>query len=321
MPSSSVNLNRLAAFAAVVESGSFTAAAEKLGLTKAMVSQHVSRLEKELAISLLTRTTRKVLPTETGAAFYADCARVLQDLEAAVARVGGGAEVPSGTLRLTAAEDYGAAVVVPAIAGFLDKYPAMKVELVATDQVIDLVAGRFDLAIRTGWLRESSLRATRLGDFDQIVAAAPSYLKKFGTPKQPDDLPKHRWIAITLLRSPLTWAFTHKTGRAQTVRVAAAVTTNSTASLRAFMREGVGVSVLPQYMLDADMREGRLVRLLPDFSLPRGGVHAVYPNARYTSAKVRAFLDFFRNYLTRGTDATARRLLKSRPAPGRRIDG
>lgn len=296
---SSVNLNRLAAFAAVVESGSFTAAAEKLGLTKAMVSQHVTRLEKELGVSLLTRTTRKVTPTEIGATFHAECAQVLQELEAAVARVGGRSEVPGGTLRLTVAEDYGSAVVVPAIVGFMNKYPGMKVELVATDQVVDLIAGRFDLAIRTGWLRDSSLRATRLGDFDQIVAAAPAYLKKFGTPRRPADLAKHRWIAITLLRSALTWTFTSKDGKTQTMRVTAAASTNSTASLRAFMREGAGISILPSYMLDADIRAGRLVRLLPNWSLPQGGVHAVYPNARYTSAKVRAFVDFLRAYLVK----------------------
>ncbi|MBI3527033.1 MAG: LysR family transcriptional regulator [Betaproteobacteria bacterium] len=296
---SSVNLNRLAAFAAVVESGSFTAAAEKLGLTKAMVSQHVSRLEKELGIGLLTRTTRKVTPTETGAVFYADCAQVLQELEAAIARVGGGSEVPSGTLRLTTAEDYGSAVVVPALAAFMHRFPEVKVEFVATDQVVDLVAGRFDLAIRTGWLRDSSLRAARLGGFDQVVAAAPAYLKKFGTPKRPEDLAKHLWIALTLLCGALTWTFSAKDGKTQTVRVSSTVSTNSTASLRAFMREGVGVSILPQYMLDADIRAGRLVRLLAGWSLPQGGVHAVYPNARYTSAKVRAFLDFFRAYLAR----------------------
>lgn len=294
---SSVNLNRLAAFVAVVESGSFTAAAEKLGLTKAMVSQHVSRLEKELGISLLTRTTRRVTPTEAGSAFHADCAQALNGLEAAIARVGGNAELPTGTLRLTAAEDYGAAVVVPAIAGFMNKYPAMKVELVTTDQVVDLVAGRFDLAIRTGWLRDSSLRATRLGDFDQIVAAAPAYLNKFGTPRRPADLANHRWIAITVLRNSLTWTFTSKDAKTQTVRVCAALGTNSTTSLRALMREGAGISTLPSYMLDADFRTGRLVRLLPNWTLPQGGVHAVYPNARYTSAKVRAFVDFLRNSL------------------------
>ena len=296
---SSVNLNRLAAFAAVVESGSFTSAAEKLGLTKAMVSQHVSRLEKELGIGLLARTTRKVTPTETGAAFYADCALVLQGLEAAIARVGGGSEVPGGTLRLTAPEDYGSAVVVPALAGFMHRFPEVKVEFVATDQVVDLVAGRFDLAIRTGWLRDSSLRAAKLGGFDQVVAAAPAYLKQFGTLRRPEDLAKHRWIALTLLRSALTWTFSAKDGRTQTVRVSSAVSTNSTASLRAFMREGVGISILPQYMLNTDIRAGRLVRLLAGWSLPQGGVHAVYPNARYTSAKVRAFVDFLRAYLVK----------------------
>lgn len=298
MPASSaVNLNRLAAFAAVVDAGSFTAAAEKLGLTKAMVSQHVSRLEKELGVTLLTRTTRMVAPTEAGAAFYADCAPVLQGVEAAIARVGGSAEVPSGTLRLTVPDDYGAAVVVPALAGFLHRYPQVRVELVATDQVVDLVAGRFDLAIRTGWLRDSSLRATQLGAFEQVVTASPGYLKGAGTPKRPQDLAKHRWIALTLLRSSLTWNFNGRDGKTQTVRMTQAISTNSGGSVRAFMREGLGVSVLPDYMVDADIAAGLLVRLLPGWTLPRGGVHAVYPNARYTSAKVRAFVDYLRDHV------------------------
>jgi DNA-binding transcriptional LysR family regulator len=299
MPASgAVNLNRLAAFAAVVEAGSFTAAADKLGLTKAMVSQHVSRLEKELGVALLSRTTRKVVPTEAGSAFYGDCAPVLQEMEAAIARVGGKSEVPSGTLRMTVPEDYGAAVVVPVIAGFLREHPGIRVELVATDQVVDLVAGRFDLAIRTGWLRDSSLRAARFGTFDQVVAASPAYLKAHGTPRRPEDLATHRWVALTLLRSPLTWAFAGRDGRSATVRVAPAASTNSTASLRAFMREGVGIAVLPDYMLAADIAAGRLVRVLPGWGLPQGGVHAVYPNARFTSAKVRAFVDFLRDALS-----------------------
>jgi DNA-binding transcriptional LysR family regulator len=294
--SSSVNLNRLAAFAAVVESGSFTAAAEKLGLTKAMVSQHVSRLERELGITLLTRTTRKVTPTEAGSAFYADCAPVLLEVEAAIARVGAGSDIPSGTLRLTVPDDYGPAVVVPALAGFLREFPHVKVDLVATDQVVDLVAGRFDLAIRTGWLRESSLRATQLGSFEQIVAASPAYLKNAGVPKRPQDLAQHRWIALTLLRTPLTWSFSGRAGKTQSVRVSPTISTNSIASLRAFMREGLGISVLPDYMLVADIAAGRLTRVLPGWTLPQGGVHAVYPKVRYTSAKVRAFVDFLRNH-------------------------
>lgn len=295
----SVNLNRLAAFAAVLEAGSFTAAAEKLGLTKTMVSQHVSRLEVELGISLLVRTTRRVTPTQAGAAFHADCAHILQQLEESLARVRGESEVPAGTLRLTAGEDYGAAVVVPAIATFMERYPSVKVDFVATDRVVDLVEGRFDLAIRAGWLRSSSLRAVRLGGFEQIVAAAPAYLARSGTPRRPEDLANHRWIAFTLLRSALTWTFEAKNKRTQTVRVAPAVSTNSSASLRAFMRAGVGISVLPDYMAEADIRAGGLIPLLKGWSLPQAGVHAVYPHTRHTPAKVRAFVDHFREHLAK----------------------
>jgi len=299
MPASSVNLNRLSAFAAVVESASFTAAAEKLGLTKAMVSQHVSRLELEVGVTLLVRTTRKVMPTEAGATFYADCAKVLQDMDAAIARAGGKSETPRGTLRITASEDYGAAVVVPALAAFMERYPAVRVDFFGADKVVDLVAGGFDLGIRGGWLREPNLRATQLGRFEQVVVAAPSYLKRYGTPLRPEDLAAHRWIALTILRTPYTWTFTTKRGRPRTVRMSAATTTNGTMSLRAFLREGAGVSVLPDYMIEADVKAGRLVPLLQGWALPVAGVHAVYPNMRFTSAKVRAFVDFFREYLAK----------------------
>ena len=294
-----VNLNRLAVFAAVVESGSFTAAADRLSLTKAMVSQHITRLEAELGAALLTRTTRKIMPTEAGEAFYADCVRLIREADDAVARVGAGKAAPAGTLKLTAASDYGADVVVPALAAFMERYPQVKVDFVATDQVVDLVGGGFDLAIRSGWLRDSSLRATQLATFGQVVVGSTAYLKKYGTPKRPEDLAEHRWIALSLLRSPLTWTFTGKGGKSKTVRVSAPVTVNSTAALSAFVRAGFGLSVLPTYVSDNDGRGGRLVRLLPDWSLPDGGVFAVYPNIRFPSAKMRAFVDFFRDYLAK----------------------
>jgi DNA-binding transcriptional LysR family regulator len=296
---SSVNLNRLSAFAAVAESGSFTAAAEKLGLTKARVSQQVSRLEAELGVTLLARTTRRVTPTEAGAAFYADCSQVLRDMDAALARVGGGAGIPGGLLRITSSEDFGAAVVVPALGAFMGKYPDVRVDFVGTDQVVDLVAGRFDLAIRTGWVREPNLRATGLGTFEQVVVASPAYLKKHGIPRRPQDLSAHRWIAFSILRTPYTWTFTPKRGVPRTVRVSAAVSTNGTASLRAFLLQGAGISVLPDYMIAADLKAGRLVPVIGQWKLPTAGVHAVYPNVRFTSANVRAFVDFFRDWLER----------------------
>jgi DNA-binding transcriptional LysR family regulator len=297
--SGSVNLNRLSAFVAVVETGSFTAAAEKLRLTKAMVSQHVQRLESELGVTLLVRTTRRVTPTESGALFHTECAQVLQHVEVAIARVGGKANAPAGTLRLTASGDYGAAVVVPAVCEFMKKWPDIKVDFVAADKVIDLVAGGFDLAIRTGWVREPNLRATLLGSFEQVRVASAAYLKKSGLPKQPADLESHDWIAFTVLRTPHTWTFTPNRGKPQTVRVSAPISTNSTDTLRAFLRQGAGISVLPDYMIDADVKAGRLIPILTQWRLPTAGVHAVYPNMRFTSAKVRAFVDSFRAYLSR----------------------
>jgi DNA-binding transcriptional LysR family regulator len=174
------------------------------------------------------------------------------------------------------------------------QHPGIGIELLNSGEMVDLVAGRFDLAIRLGWLRESSLRATRLGGFEQVVAASPAYLTAHGLPRRPQDLARHRWIAFTLLRNPLTWAFTSRGGRQSSVRVTAVASTNSTASLHAFMREGVGIAVLPDFLLAEDIAAGRLTRLLPTWKLPSGGIYAVYPNARYTSAKVRAFIDFLR---------------------------
>jgi DNA-binding transcriptional LysR family regulator len=158
-----VNLNRLAVLVALVRAGSFTAAAETLGMTKAMVSQHVARLERELGVTLLLRSTRRMTLTEAGSAFHAACVRILAEAEAAIEQVGRGQEKPSGTLRLTATSDYGTPVVAPALAQFMRLHPQLQVDLVLTDHVSDLIAERFDLAIRMGRLRDSDLRSARLG--------------------------------------------------------------------------------------------------------------------------------------------------------------
>ncbi|HEX7732680.1 MAG TPA: LysR family transcriptional regulator, partial [Rhodanobacter sp.] len=177
-----VNLNRLAVFVALVRAGSFTAAAEQLGLTKAMVSQHLARLERELGVALLVRSTRRMTLTEAGAAFHADCVRILGETEAAIARAGENRETPRGTLRLTAPVNYGAMVVAPALAGFLRACPEVRAELVLDDGISDLIGGRFDLAIRGGPLRDSGLRAVRLAGFRQLLVAAPAYLDARGRP-------------------------------------------------------------------------------------------------------------------------------------------
>jgi len=288
-----VNLNRLSVFVALVRAGSFTAAADVLGMTKAMVSQHIARLESELGVTLLSRSTRRMTLTEAGATFHAACLRILAEAEAAIAQVGQGQEKPSGTLRLTATGDYGTVVVAPALADFLRVHPAIQADLVLTDHMSDLIAERFDLAIRMGWLRDSNLRSARLGSFRQLMVASPAYLARCGEPRVITDLASHDWVALALLATPLRWTFTAPDGSRRTVRMRPVAQANNVTATHALVQHGAGVSVLPDYLVTDDIREGRLVVLMAQYSLPDCGIYAVYPG-RQPPAKVRAFIDHMR---------------------------
>ncbi|RUL80003.1 LysR family transcriptional regulator [Dyella choica] len=293
-----VNLNRLAVFVALVRAGSFTAAATQLGMTKAMVSQHLLRLERELGVTLIVRSTRRMALTEAGAAFHTDCVALLEQAQTAIERVGDQRSKPSGTLRLTTSTDYGMAVIAPALAEFRRLHPSLQVDLVINDAINDLIAERFDMAIRIGWLRDSSLRATRLGNFRQWVMAAPAYLAEHGMPRRPEDLAMHGWIALSAMATPLRWTFTHGNGSRRIVRMRQAVQANNAAAIRALVLAGGGVSVLPDYLVQEDVQAGRLQVLLAQYRLPEGGIHAVYPDPQ-PPAKVRAFIDFMRDRLAK----------------------
>lgn len=288
-----VNLNRLAVFVALVRAGSFTAAADTLGMTKAMVSQHIARLESELGVTLLLRSTRRMTLTEAGTTFYAACLRILAEADAAIAQVGHSQDQPSGTLRLTATGDYGPAVVAPALASYLRTHALLQVDLVLADHVSDLIAERFDMAIRMGALHDSSLRSTRLGSFRQLMVASPAYLARRGKPRGIADLSAHDWVALTLLSTPLRWTFTAPDGARKTVRMRPVAQANNVTAAHALVLHGAGVSVLPDYLVIDDIREGRLVVLMAQYTLPVCGIYAVYPG-RQPPAKVRAFIEHMR---------------------------
>jgi DNA-binding transcriptional LysR family regulator len=293
MAVTAINLNRLAVFVAVVGAGSFTAAAAQLGTTKAMASQHVARLEKELGVTLLLRSTRRMALTEAGALFHADCVRILGEAEAAIERVGENRDIPTGTLRVGASSDHGPAVVAPALASFARLHPQLKVELVVSDRIADPIAERFDVSVRVGWLRDSRLHAARLGAFRQRLVGAPSYLAAAGTPRRPDDLAQHGWIALSVLPAPLHWTFAGVAGARRSVRVRPVAEVNSTLSAYAMVLAGGGLSVLPDYLVDDAIGDGRLVSLLRGHRLPDGGIYAVY-SGRHPPAKVRAFVAHLR---------------------------
>jgi DNA-binding transcriptional LysR family regulator len=287
------DLNALLVFAAVAEQGSFTAAADRLGVAKARVSLVVSRLERELGRTLFARTTRKVALTEAGEALYAGCVPPLREAQEAVASLGSG-EGLGGTLRVAAPIEYAARTLAPVVAAFAAAHPAIDVDLRTNERVVDMLKEGIDVAVRLGWLRDSSLRAVRLGDFEQHVVAAPDYLERMPPIREPGDLAAHEWVGLMLLPSPWTWKFSSSRGRVRTVRVAGRLRTDSAAALRGLVQAGCGVSVMDEFTAADALRDGRLVRVLPQWSLPRGGVHAVFPPGRHLPGKTRAFVELLR---------------------------
>lgn len=284
-------------FAAVAEGGGFTAGAQRLGINKVKASLAVARLEKQLGVSLFARTTRRVMLTDAGHKLYAECVPLLRQAEAAAASVQGDPIHLTGRLRLTATVDHAAHWLAKAVALFSEQHPELQIELISSDAPLDLMAEGIDVAIRMGWLRNSSLRATKLVEFEQYILASPDYLKRAGTPTQPEHLSGHAWVAISRLASPLTWTFTGPSGEKRTVRVQAKLRVDTAMVLRTLLESGAGISALDSLSSAAAIRAGSLKRLLSRWALPKGGVYAVCPPGAYISPAARAFIDFYRDHL------------------------
>ncbi|GGX85802.1 LysR family transcriptional regulator [Massilia dura] len=292
-----IDLNDLVVFTAVVDAGGFARAALRLGVAPAKVSLEVARLEARLGTTLFTRTTRRVVATEAGRALHDECAPLLLQLRAAVDDVHATAAALTGNLRVTAPTDFGADYVAPALARFAALHPALVIELQTGDHIADLVGEGIDVAIRMGWLRDSSLRAVKLSGLEQYVVAAPGYLARAAAPRMPDDLAALEWIALTRLPAPLKWTFTGPDGANRTVALRSRIRTDSASALRSLVLDGAGVSILHRYSVQDDLAGGALVRLLPDWTLPSGGTFAVFPPGRHVSRKARTFVAFFQAWL------------------------
>ncbi|MFT2214205.1 LysR substrate-binding domain-containing protein [Rhizobium giardinii] len=286
-----LNLNRLIFFTTVFDTGSFTAAGDRLGVAKAVVSHQVAKLEEELGVTLLTRTTRRLHATEEGRLFRERCVSILREAESAFAEVSQRTVEPTGVLTLTAPLDYGSAVVARTIATYLATYPHMRVDVVFDDDISDLVAERLDLSIRVGWLSDSSHRARRFGTFEQYLVATPSVAERIQADLSPADAGNLPWIANGALKNALRWTFSRNATETVTVEARPVMKTDKTPAAYACTLAGIGVAVFPDYMVEADFRAGKLVPLFPQWSLPAGGIYAVFPPARFRPAKVRMFLD------------------------------
>ena len=284
------NLNRLVYFSAVVDTGSFTRASDRLGVSKTVVSQQIARLEEEIGASLLIRTTRRVEPTEAGVSLHERCLRILREADDAYSELAQNNAEPRGMLRITAPNDYGHSVIAPLTAAFCAKYPSCQVDLVLTDSRIDPVLNQIDLAIRVGWLESSGLRARRVGEFAQFLVASP-HLAELGKVRQPEDIESLPYVANTALKNPLMWDFEHDINGKQPVQVHARLSVNTTPAAMSVACEGAGVSVLPDFLVEKELASGGLVHVLPEWRLPSGGIYVVYPAMRFRPPKVTAFVE------------------------------
>lgn len=290
-----LNLQRLTIFVAVVEAGSFTAAATALGQTKAVVSFNIKQLEAELGVSLLMRSTRRLALTQAGELFYPRSLRLLEEAENLLDDVQQDHQGLGGVLRITSTPEYGAQVVVPALAAFSREHPQLRIQHVSSSYHADLIAERFDVAIRLGQLADSSLRASPIDSFAIIPVASPAYLAQ-----RPVDslaqLAQAAWIAHSRLTSPLSWQVITHEGLAVLFKVEnpPVIVADSAAALLAFALEGAGVALLPEWLVRRQLASGELRALLADNPFPRQSIYALYPNTRHVPEKVRVFIDFLR---------------------------
>jgi DNA-binding transcriptional LysR family regulator len=297
-----VNLNRLAVFVAVVEAGSLTAAAERLGIAKTMVSAHMQRLEREVGASLIARTTRQLSVTDAGRAFYEASCRILQMTEEALSAVSDEATPARGVLRVSAPVDYGAQIVTPALVDLRGAYPALDIELICVDHYVDLIGEGIDVAVRLGNLPDSNYRTVKLGSYVRWLVASPAFVARHGMPTSLKTLATLPHIALTVLRHPSTLDLTRDAGglaagrvtydkAVRRVRCVNALSVNTATSARAAVLAGGGFAALTDFSVRSDVASGDLVRLLPEWSGVPSNVQAVFPPTSYPSGKVRVVIE------------------------------
>jgi DNA-binding transcriptional LysR family regulator len=278
-------------FVAVMETGSFAAAAERLGTSSGQASKLVSRLEAELGVRLLNRTTRAVAPTEAGQSYHDRLRPLLEEFDSLDLAIRNISQAPRGRLRLTAPLTFGALELTPALNAFAARFPDIELDVSFSDRVANLVDEGFDMAVRIGRPPDSSLISRRLCTVRIVVVAAPAYLDRNGEPASPDDLAGQECIIDTNFRDPGRWSF-DDAGTQRTVPVSGRIRySNAEACLRA-AEDGLGLACVPAFVAGEAIRSGRVRRLLTAYETEPFGVHALYPHSRHLAAKVRVLVDF-----------------------------
>ena len=284
-------LNAISVFCKVIETQSFTQAANQQNISVAMASKLVSQLEEHLKTRLLQRTTRKIVPTEAGMLYYQRCQAILLDLSEADSSISNMATSLQGNLLISVPRDFGLLYISPNLPKFIELHPNLHVEIEFEDKRVDLVAEGYDLALRIGYMQDSSLVARKISSSPMHFVASPSYLESRGTPLTPDDLEYHQGLLYKSSLNQAHWQST-KANQIQRYKIQSKVVSNNGMALLEMTKAGLGISNLPGFFVKDALASGELVEILSEYRQKPLDIYVVYPNRRHLPAKVRAFIEF-----------------------------
>jgi DNA-binding transcriptional LysR family regulator len=286
-------LHALELLVAVVETGSFTAAAARLNVTRGAISQGIKALEDELGVQLLNRTTRQVAATEEGRILHERGKQILADYQETAAMAAHLSDEPRGVLKINAPMSFGTLHLSPALSDFVAAHPQLRVQLSLTDRFVDLIEEGADVALRIGALEDSNLVARRIVTSRRLLCAAPDYLKRRGAPADPEALRDHSCLHYGHQAVAANWRLIGPE-REHIVPVSGVLCANNGEVLRDAAISGLGIALLPTFIIGGALQSGQLVSVLPAYRPPEAGLYALYPHSRHLAARVRVFIDFMR---------------------------
>ena len=284
-------LNAISVFCKVIETQSFTQAANQQNISVAMASKLVSQLEEHLKTRLLQRTTRKIVPTEAGMLYYQRCQAILLDLSEADSSISNMATSLQGNLLISVPRDFGLLYISPNLPKFIELHPNLHVEIEFEDKRVDLVAEGYDLALRIGYMQDSSLVARKISSSPMHFVASSSYLEARGIPLTPDDLEYHQGLLYKTSLNQVHWQST-KANQIQRYKIQSKVVSNNGMALLEMTKAGLGISNAPNFFVKEALASGELVEILSEYKQKPLDIYVVYPNRRHLPAKVRAFIEF-----------------------------